>query len=137
MLEIIKMKDTEETMKRTPLKERLNSINMSQNDLAQRCGVSSVQVSKWANGHAAIPTYAESILSLIESSGNDVYMGKLTQLANLLSDGHYTIFKFTTNYRVGLGTPVEREDIDNMAEGKTLNEAIKNLLKRFQDLAWK
>ena len=118
------------------LRSRLLSLNMNQNDFAQKCGVSSVQVSKWANGHAITPVYAESILSLMESADFDILLDKLTQLANILSDGHYTICKFTTNYRVGLGTPNDRECINKMAEGKTLSEAIKNLLEKFQTLAW-
>jgi transcriptional regulator with XRE-family HTH domain len=118
------------------LKSRLSKLNMSQNDFAQKCGVSSVQVSKWANGHAITPVYAESILSLMESSGSDILLDKLTQLANILADGHYTICKFTTNYRVGLGTPSDRDCIDKMAEGKTLSEAINNLLKKFKTLAY-
>lgn len=118
------------------LKGRLDSLNLTQEKFARKCGVSTVQVSKWANGHATTPVYAENILNLLESSGHDELIEKLTQLANLLSDGHYTICKFTTNYRVGLGTPADREQFDKMADGKTLNEAIKNLLKRFQDLAY-
>lgn len=118
------------------LKCKLSDLNLSQAEFARKCGVSSVQVSKWANGHAGIPVYAESILNLMESSGHDVLLDRLTQLANLLADGHYTICKFTTNYRVGLGTPADREFIDKMAVGATLNEAIENLLKKFQSLAW-
>lgn len=119
------------------LKNRLVAMGLSQADFAVKCGVSSVQVSKWVNGHATTPAYAESILSLMESSGHDALLDKLTQLANIIADGHYTICKFTTNYRVGLGTPADREFIDRMTEGKTLNEAIKNLLEKFQSLAWK
>ena len=118
------------------LKERLELLNLTQEKFSHKCGVSTVQVSKWANGHATTPVYAENILNLLESSGQNELIEKLTQLANLLSDGHYTVCKFTTNYRVGLGTPSEREQFDKMAEGKTLNEAIKNLLKKFEDLAW-
>jgi hypothetical protein len=32
----------------------------------------------------------------------------------MISDGHYTICKFTTNYRVGMGTSADRECIDKM-----------------------
>jgi hypothetical protein len=37
--------------------------------------------------------------------------------------GHLTIMRFTTNWRVGFGTPDGREDIQHMCEGKTLREA--------------
>jgi transcriptional regulator with XRE-family HTH domain len=118
------------------IKSRLKKLNLNQEEFAKKCGVSSVQVSKWVNGHAPTPVYAENILNLMESSGQDELIEKLTQLANILTDGHYTICKFTTNYRVSLGTPTEREHFDNMADGQTLNEAIKNLLKKYQELAW-
>ena len=118
------------------IKERLKKLKINQSEFAMQCGVTPVQVSKWANGHSRMPVYAESILRLLESSGGDIYLNKLTQLANLLADGHYTICKFTNNYRVSLGTPADREFIDKMAEGKTMNEAIDNLLKRFKDIAY-
>lgn len=120
----------------TELKERISRLKINQTEFAIQCGVTPVQVSKWANGHSKIPAYAESILRLLESSGGDLYLNKLTQLANLLADGHYTICKFTTNYRVSLGTPADRDFIDKMAEGKTMNEAIESLLKRFKDIAY-
>jgi hypothetical protein len=44
------------------------------------------------------------------------------------ADGHFTIMRFTTNWRVVLGTPDGREDIEQMAEGKTLAEAIRHAL---------
>ena len=45
-------------------------------------------------------------------------------LANKYSDGHLTIMKFTSNWRVSFSTPSERADIDRMAEGETLQEAL-------------
>lgn len=60
-----------------------------------------------------------------------VYLTALKALADAKHDGHYTIMKFTTNYRVCFGTPTTEEDIQMMAEGPTLLEAIKNL---FNDL---
>lgn len=46
------------------------------------------------------------------------------------ADGHFTIMRFTTNWRVALGTPDGRKDITRMAEGKTLAEAIRQCLGR-------
>ena len=44
------------------------------------------------------------------------------------SDGHFTIMRFTTNWRVCLGTPESRDDITDMTEGETLMDAVRNLL---------
>jgi len=46
------------------------------------------------------------------------------------SDGHLSIFKFTTNYRVGLETPTDdiREYINKLYEGRTLKEALLEFL---------
>ena len=54
-------------------------------------------------------------------------ISNLMLLAEIFADGHFTIMKFTTNYRVCLGTPSMKEDIDKMAEGATLYEAINNI----------
>jgi hypothetical protein len=50
-------------------------------------------------------------------------MEKLTTVANKHFDGHVTIMKFTTNWRVAFGTCEARCDIDRMWEGKTFAEA--------------
>lgn len=42
--------------------------------------------------------------------------------------GHVTIMKFTTNWRVGFGTPMYRCDIDQMWEGSTFTEAAEAAL---------
>ena len=57
------------------------------------------------------------------------YLDLFKEIANEQFDGHYTIMKFTTNYRVAFGTlhandyDELREVIRGMAEGKTLEEA--------------
>ena len=43
-------------------------------------------------------------------------------IAKVKYDGHFTIMAFTGNYRVMLGTPYSREDIDKAAEGQTLED---------------
>ena len=43
-------------------------------------------------------------------------------------DGHLTIYRFTTNWRVGFGTPFERADIYVAAEGRTFREAATKAL---------
>lgn len=54
-------------------------------------------------------------------------IASMTRLANALSDGHFTVMKFTGGWRVSLSTPGDREDISRMAKGDTLNEAYKAL----------
>ena len=53
---------------------------------------------------------------------------KVTEYANENHDGHYTIMKFTTNYRACFGTVHEWLDIQSMREGNTLEEALERLL---------
>ena len=59
------------------------------------------------------------------------YLDLFKEIANEQFDGHYTVMKFTTNYRVAFGTihandyDELREVIQGMAEGKTLEEACK------------
>lgn len=56
---------------------------------------------------------------------------KLIKIANEQYDGHFTILKFTNNYRVCFGTIVDIiNDTDFMAEGKTLDEAIKKAIDK-------
>ena len=47
--------------------------------------------------------------------------------------GHFTIMKFTTNWRVGFGTPSSRCDIDQMWEGATFAEAAHSALAGYRD----
>ena len=62
-------------------------------------------------------------------------LNELKRVAEQVSGGHYTILKFTKNYRVALGTMSPQGyfdhilQIDDMPSGKTLDEAIDNCLK--------
>jgi|EP00037_Helgoeca_nana_P036377 hypothetical protein len=47
----------------------------------------------------------------------------LVTLAGDHFDGHLTVMKFTTNWRVGFVTPVDRDDIAKLPEGATFSEA--------------
>jgi hypothetical protein len=40
-----------------------------------------------------------------------------------VSDGHFTVMKFTTNWRVMFGTPGDRFDIEDAYVGRTFTEA--------------
>jgi hypothetical protein len=64
-----------------------------------------------------------------EKMRNDI-MELCIKHANEHYDGHFTIMKFTTNWKVCFGTPADRDDIDVMPTGKSLPEAmVKALLK--------
>lgn len=55
----------------------------------------------------------------------------LKKIAKLENGGHYTIFSFTKNYGIMLGTPYERECVENSIKGETLEDALKNILITF------
>ena len=59
----------------------------------------------------------------------------LTELAALAdqSNCHFTVMNFTTNWRVGFGTPVSRCDIDQMWEGETFADAARSALAGYRD----
>ncbi|MFX5562552.1 hypothetical protein ABTD73_19055, partial [Acinetobacter baumannii] len=56
-------------------------------------------------------------------------MDDITIMARLIStaqehyDGHLTILKFTTNWRVSFETPIDHDHIATMPSGKTFAEA--------------
>ncbi len=54
----------------------------------------------------------------------------LEGLAKGYSDGHFTVMKFTSNWRVALKTICEYGEIESMAEGATLELAIAQLLEQ-------
>jgi hypothetical protein len=53
---------------------------------------------------------------------------KLQKVADEKHDGHLTILKFTTNWRVGFFTHAEREQVEEMAVGTTFVEAAQKAL---------
>lgn len=55
-------------------------------------------------------------------------MERLVAHANAEHDGHLSVLKFTTNWRVGFGTPYDRHDIDMLAEGETFAQAARKAL---------
>lgn len=52
----------------------------------------------------------------------------LTQIANGKYDGHFTLMKFATGWKCCFGTIDSREDIEHMAQGETMEEAIKQAI---------
>ena len=54
---------------------------------------------------------------------------KLVEIANEEFDGHVTIMKFTTNWRVGFGTVNERFEVDALPCGETFAQAAIKAIK--------
>lgn len=54
---------------------------------------------------------------------------KAILIARKKEDGHLTICKFTTNWKVGGGTSDSREEMSYLATGKTLAEALRKYIK--------
>jgi hypothetical protein len=54
---------------------------------------------------------------------------ELQQIADRKFGGHFTVMKFTTNWRVSFGTPMERSDIASMSVGKTFAEAADQAIR--------
>jgi len=48
---------------------------------------------------------------------------ELQRIANEKFDGHFTVMKFTTNWRVGFGTVNERSEIAALPSGETFAQA--------------
>jgi hypothetical protein len=48
---------------------------------------------------------------------------RLEAVAKEKFDGHFTIMRFTTNWRVGFHQPVDRDQTERMPEGATFREA--------------
>jgi hypothetical protein len=54
----------------------------------------------------------------------------VTEMAEKNYDGHFTLYRFTTNYRASFATPGSRGDIQAAAEGNTMEEALFKLIQR-------
>jgi hypothetical protein len=54
----------------------------------------------------------------------------LQMIADKHYDGHLTIMKFTTNWRIGFTTPNTRDEISAFSHGKTLDEAAFRAIER-------
>jgi len=62
--------------------------------------------------------------------GDAYLLRRLIAKADASADGHLTTMKFTTNWRVGFGTPANQEDVYRMPQGATFREAAEAALKR-------
>lgn len=64
----------------------------------------------------SVTVKASYLLSQVEAYANEHY------------DGHFTLMKFTGNWRACYGTSNSRDEIQQMRAGKTMEEALNNLL---------
>ncbi len=55
---------------------------------------------------------------------------RLQKVANDRYDGHLTILKFTSNWRIAFRTPSDRDQIDEMVSGSTFIEAAQKVLAK-------
>jgi ATP-dependent protease HslVU (ClpYQ) peptidase subunit len=78
-----------------------------------------------------------SVLMTTDSLGDTDHelLRRLEQVATTLFGGHVTIMRFSSNWRVGFGTPADRHDITAMADGRTFAEAAHKALQRIRDAA--
>ena len=80
----------------------------------------------------------ETVLKQYDKSNKSDFSSLIFEIMELIAkrkyDGHYTIMKFTTNYRFCFGTLYIKDETESqvapslMAEGKTLDEAILNAI---------
>lgn len=61
-------------------------------------------------------------------------ISRLEAVAKEIADGHFTIMRFTTNWRVSLGTPSNHYDISKMFVATTLEEAVEKAIQGNQSL---
>ena len=116
---------------------------ISRQEFANKLGVTDVTISRYENNIRTpnIETLNKmsqlleiSIDELINGTlnvDNIAVLNKLIKVSNEKSDGHFTLMKFTGNWRCCLGTIQGdcRSEIVQMAEGKTIAEAINNAIK--------
>jgi len=55
-------------------------------------------------------------------------LNNVVDYANENFNGHFTLMKFTSNWRACYGTVEERDQISQMVEGKTKDEALQKLI---------
>lgn len=65
----------------------------------------------------------------METIDEIVLMKRLQEVANEKFNGHLSILKFTTNWRISFETPSNRDDISRMAVGLTFGEAARKALE--------
>jgi hypothetical protein len=61
------------------------------------------------------------------------WLDRLAEIAAKHHDGHFTVMKFTTNWRVGFGTLTAAFEINRMAVAKTFEEAAARAIAIYED----
>lgn len=61
-------------------------------------------------------------------TANNNLLSQVIEHANKNYDGHFSLFKFTTNWRVCYGTVCSRGDIGQMHYGNTMDEVLQKLI---------
>ena len=61
-------------------------------------------------------------------------LNRLVAVACERHHGHLTVMRFSTNWRIGFGTPRERHDISRMPKGATFSDAARCALADPQPL---
>lgn len=70
-------------------------------------------------------------------SDDEIHLWReLIRVAEQRYDGHLTIMKFSTNWRVGFVTPVDRDEIAKLPVGETFIRAAESALKGSGDAHW-
>jgi hypothetical protein len=75
---------------------------------------------------------AQSIGAIMTSDDFET-MAKLVKTANTKFDGHLSVLKFTTNWRISFVTPDGRDGIEEMYVGETFDEAATKALLGAED----
>lgn len=74
------------------------------------------------------PNETKAIISKLREAGHlvdtDEIFKKMTEIADRYYDGHFTLMKFTTNWKCGFTTPNDWLDIQELCTGKTQDQAM-------------
>lgn len=63
-------------------------------------------------------------------------LNECERIAKEKYDGHFTLMRFTTNWKFCFGQPFNYDEIQMMATGKTMEEAIQKGIKKTQMLIY-
>jgi len=92
----------------------------------QAAALRAVQLMK---GELSLDVIQEDILpAVIGKEGKNV-LEQLIEIANRDFDGHFSLFKFSTNWRCCFGTVSDYDFVQQMAAGKTMEEAIQRCIE--------
>jgi len=100
----------------------------SDDEVNKECKICLYQINKETNKYQAVGLnewYYYNQLEIVKDM--NVLLKVVEAIAKESYGGHYTLMKFTTDWRFCFGTPFENEEETMyMAEGKTMYQAIMN-----------